>query len=85
MGRTVADRGWRDRPSHAHGVRDEFSRDDCRIQRQSSVAIQGIEPSFTPWAGGFERINAYAYFAWLVLLAVTVRRSLNQGRHRSEK
>jgi hypothetical protein len=42
----------------------------------SSVAIQGIEQNFTPWAGGFERINAYAYFAWLVVLAVTVHRSL---------
>ena len=50
----------------------------------SSVAIQGIEQNFTPWAGGFERINAYAYFAWLVVLAVTARRSLDQG-HRSEK
>jgi hypothetical protein len=28
----------------------------------------------TPWAGGFERINAYAYFAWLIVLAVTVMR-----------
>ena len=27
-----------------------------------------------PWAGGFERINAYAYFAWLVVLAVMVIR-----------
>ena len=31
----------------------------------------------TPWAGGFERINADAFFAWLIVLAVTVmRRSL---------
>jgi Protein of unknown function (DUF998) len=51
----------------------------------SSVAIQGIEQNFTPWAGSFERINAYSYFAWLVVLAVTVRRSLDQGRRRSEK
>jgi hypothetical membrane protein len=51
----------------------------------SSMAIQGIEQNFTPWAGGFERINAYAYFAWLVVLAVTARRSLDRGRHRSEK
>jgi ABC-type transport system involved in cytochrome c biogenesis permease subunit len=44
-----------------------------------SPAIRGIEENHTPWAGGFERINAYAYFAWLVVLAVTVtRRSLNQ-------
>jgi hypothetical protein len=40
----------------------------------SSLAIQGIKINDTPWAGGFERINAYAYFAWLVVLAVTVMR-----------
>ena len=45
----------------------------------SSVALQGIEQNFTPWAGGFERINAYSYFAWLVVLAITVRRSLEQS------
>jgi hypothetical membrane protein len=45
----------------------------------TSIAIRGIEENHTPWAGGFERINAYAYFAWLVVLAVTVmRRSLRQ-------
>jgi hypothetical membrane protein len=45
----------------------------------SSIAIRGIEENHTPWAGGFERINAYAYFAWLVVLAVIVmRRSLSQ-------
>jgi hypothetical membrane protein len=43
----------------------------------SSIAIRGIEENLTPWAGGFERIIAYAFFAWLVVLAVTVmRRSL---------
>lgn len=43
----------------------------------SSIAIQGIEENHTPWAGAFERINAYALMAWLVVLAVTViRRSL---------
>jgi len=40
----------------------------------ASFAIQGIEQNDTPWAGGFERINAYAYFAWLIVLAVTVMR-----------
>jgi ABC-type transport system involved in cytochrome c biogenesis permease subunit len=35
----------------------------------TSIAIRGIEENHTPWAGGFERINAYAYFAWLVVLA----------------
>jgi hypothetical protein len=49
----------------------------------SSAAIQGIEQNFTPWAGGFERLNAYSYFAWLVVLAVTVHQSLDQ-RHRSQ-
>jgi hypothetical membrane protein len=40
----------------------------------SSLAMRGIEQNDTPWAGGFERINAYAYFAWLVVLAVMVIR-----------
>lgn len=40
----------------------------------SSIAIRGIEQDDTPWAGAFERINAYAYFAWLVTLAVVVLR-----------
>ena len=40
----------------------------------ASFTIQGIEQNDTPWAGGFERINAYAYFAWLIVLAVTVMR-----------
>jgi hypothetical protein len=45
----------------------------------SSIAMGGIEENLTPWAGGFERINAYAFFAWLIVLAVTVmRRSLGQ-------
>jgi len=43
----------------------------------SGNAIQGIEENHTPWAGAFERINAYALMAWFVVLAVTVmRRSL---------
>jgi hypothetical membrane protein len=50
----------------------------------SGFAIQGIEQNDTPWAGGFERINAYATFAWYVVLAVTVMRrevpARNQGR-----
>lgn len=40
----------------------------------SSLAIRGIEQNHTPWAGGFERIDAYAYFAWLVVFAVMVIR-----------
>ena len=31
-------------------------------------------------AFGFERINAYSYFAWLVVLAVTAYRSLDHKR-----
>jgi PPOX class probable F420-dependent enzyme len=43
----------------------------------SGIAIQGLEQNDTPWAGVFERINAYALMAWFVVLAVTVmRRSL---------
>lgn len=40
----------------------------------SGIAIRGIDQDNTPWAGGFERINAYTYFAWLVVLAVMVDR-----------
>jgi uncharacterized protein DUF998 len=44
----------------------------------SGIAIRGIEQNVTPWAGAFERINAYVLMAWFVVLAVTVmRRSLN--------
>jgi hypothetical protein len=50
------------------------------------LAIQGIEQDDTPWAGGFERINAYAYFAWLIVLAVTVmRRELPATRSSGER
>jgi uncharacterized membrane protein len=38
----------------------------------SAFAMRGLEQNDTPWGGGFERINAYAYFAWLVVLAITV-------------
>lgn len=45
----------------------------------ASMAIQGIDQNNTPWAGAFERINAYALNVWLVVLAVTVmRRPLNR-------
>lgn len=44
----------------------------------SSLAVQGIEQNFTPWAGAFERINAYSYFAWLIVLGLTLHRSLDQ-------
>jgi len=47
----------------------------------SAVAMQGIEQNDTPWAGAFERINAYAYFAWLAVLALmVVRHELPRGR-----
>jgi asparagine N-glycosylation enzyme membrane subunit Stt3 len=45
----------------------------------SSFAMSGIDQDDTPWAGGFERINAYAYFAWLVLLAVKASRCAPTG------
>jgi len=52
----------------------------------SSLAIRGITRNDTPWAGGFERINAYAYFAWLVVLAVMViRHELGPSRTRGER
>jgi hypothetical membrane protein len=52
----------------------------------ASFAIQGIEQNDTPRAGGFERINAYAYFAWLIALAVTVmRREAPETRSRGER
>lgn len=40
----------------------------------TAFAMRGVEQNDTPWAGGFERINVYAYFAWLVILAVMVIR-----------
>jgi hypothetical protein len=51
----------------------------------ASFAIRGIDQNDTPWAGGFERINAYAYFAWLIVLAVTImRREASASRSRGE-
>jgi hypothetical protein len=44
----------------------------------SGIAIRGIEQNNTPWAGAFERVNAYVLMAWFVLLVVSVlRRSLS--------
>lgn len=40
----------------------------------ASMAIRGIAQNSTPWPGGFERINAYTHFVWLVVLAVTMMR-----------
>jgi hypothetical protein len=40
----------------------------------SGIAIQGLEQNDTPWAGAFERINAYALMAWFAVLAATVMR-----------
>jgi hypothetical protein len=46
----------------------------------SGIAIQGLEENDTPWAGVFERINAYALMAWFAVLAATViRRSLSDA------
>ena len=43
----------------------------------SSFAMQGLSQNATPWAGGFERINAYTYFAWIVVLVVITLRRLS--------
>ncbi len=51
----------------------------------SAVAIQGIDENDTPWAGAFERINAYAYFAWLAVLAVMVIRHELSGSRESDE
>ena len=47
----------------------------------SSLAIPNIAKNLpTPWMGASERINAYAYFGWLVVLAVIlIRRSRTQA------
>jgi hypothetical protein len=51
----------------------------------SAAAIEGLEQNDTPLAGAFERINAYLYFAWLVVLAVRViRDELPTSRERTE-
>lgn len=51
----------------------------------SVFAMRGLEQNDTPWAGAFERINAYAYFAWLIVLSVTVmRRELSTTASRRE-
>jgi hypothetical protein len=47
----------------------------------ASSAIQGLAHNATPWAGGFERINAYTYFAWIVVLAVITIRRLSASPH----
>ena len=47
----------------------------------SVFAMRGLEQNDTPWAGGFERINAYAYFAWLIVLAITVMRHERGASH----
>jgi hypothetical membrane protein len=38
----------------------------------ASVAMGDLGANDTPWAGAFERINAYSYFAWIVALAVVL-------------
>ncbi len=51
-----------------------MDRDPPGFGAASAFAIQGLEENDTPWAGAFERINAYAYFAWLAVLALMVIR-----------
>jgi hypothetical protein len=50
----------------------------------SSLAIPDVKENLpTPWMGAFERINAYAYLGWLVVLAVTLIRQsrMHATRH----
>lgn len=55
----------------------------------AGLAIRGIGENDTPWAGGFELISAYVYWAWIVVLALTVRNRLSasddEGRQVSEE
>jgi predicted membrane channel-forming protein YqfA (hemolysin III family) len=45
----------------------------------SGIAFRGIEQNDTPWAGAFERINAYVLMAWLAILVVKmIRDSVEQ-------
>jgi hypothetical protein len=48
----------------------------------ATTAMQGVADNMpTPWAGAYERINAYTFLAWLAVLAVTViRRSLSETK-----
>ncbi len=47
----------------------------------SSLAIPNVDKNLpTPWMGAFERINAYAYLGWLVVLAVIL---IRQSRPRA--
>lgn len=41
----------------------------------SSLAIPNLDKNLpTPWMGAFERVNAYAYLGWLVVLALILIR-----------
>lgn len=41
----------------------------------SSLAIPNVAKNLpTPWMGAFERLNAYAYLGWLVVLAMILIR-----------
>ena len=40
----------------------------------ASFAMRGLDQNDTPGVGVFERLNAYAYFAWIVVLAFTMMR-----------
>ena len=45
----------------------------------ASFAMRGLDENDTPGVGIFERINAYAYFAWILALAVTLMRRAPGG------
>ena len=62
------------------GVQEGVNHVDTGFGGAAWFAIQGIEENRTPLAGGFERINAYAYFAWIVVLATRERLRSSCGR-----
>ena len=47
----------------------------------SVFAIQGIEENATAWAGAFELINVYAYFAWITTLAALLLRNRSRSQN----
>ena len=47
----------------------------------NTVVSWGLDQNDTPGVGVFERANACAYFAWIVVLAITlIRRCLGPSR-----
>jgi hypothetical protein len=46
----------------------------------SAIAMRSVEQNDTPFAGAFERINAYALMAWFIVLAVLSLRRIRPER-----